>query len=140
MYDNTKKLKTVNFFAPLGVLFIMKRLKDEWYVVIKAKKRHKSTNQKVTRLSSSPSDGLVHNSVTFSQWFSHKTAAFYTEQYTSPLLFTTLKSHVCTGLSLASPFSKIVRMCTNHLATKQLLFKFYTVVCKKTGRVFCIHC
>jgi len=40
-----------------------------------------------------------------------------------------------TMASLATPFSKIVRMCTNHLATKQLLFKIadirITVVCVK---------
>jgi len=28
---------------------------------------------------SSPSDGLIDYNVTLSQWFSHKTAAFYTE-------------------------------------------------------------
>ena len=37
----------------------------------------------------SSSDGLV----TLSQWFSHKTAAFSTEQCTGPSLFTSLKSH-----------------------------------------------
>jgi len=31
------------------------------------------------------------NCGTLSRWFSHKTAAFYTEQYTSPLLFATFK-------------------------------------------------
>ena len=36
--------------------------------------------------SSSSSDGLVQNCMTLSQSFSHKTAAFYTEQCTSPLL------------------------------------------------------
>ena len=43
--------------------------------------------------SSSFSDGIVQHCVTVSRWFSHKTAAFYIEQCTSPLLFTTLKSH-----------------------------------------------
>ena len=39
--------------------------------------------------SSSPSssDELVQNGMTLSQWFPHKTAAFYTEQCTSPSLF-----------------------------------------------------
>ena len=41
--------------------------------------------------SSSSSDGLVQNCATLSQWFSHKTVAFYTEQCTSPLLFATFK-------------------------------------------------
>jgi len=38
-------------------------------------------------LSSSFSDGLVQICVTLSQWFSHKTAVFSTEQCTSPLGF-----------------------------------------------------
>ena len=37
--------------------------------------------------SSTSSDRVVQNCVTLSQWFSHKTAAFYPEQCTSPLLF-----------------------------------------------------
>jgi len=41
----------------------------------------------------SSSDGLVQNCVILLQWFTHKVAAFYTEQCTSPSLFTTLKSH-----------------------------------------------
>ena len=38
-------------------------------------------------LLSSLSDGLIQHCMTFSPWFSHKTAAFYTERYTSPSLF-----------------------------------------------------
>jgi len=37
--------------------------------------------------SSSSSDWLVHNYVTLSQWFSHKTASIYIEQCTSLSLF-----------------------------------------------------
>ena len=37
--------------------------------------------------SCSSSDGLIQNRVTLWWWFSHKTAAFYTEQCTSPSLF-----------------------------------------------------
>jgi len=37
--------------------------------------------------SSSSSDGLVQICVTLSRWFLHKTAAFFTEQCTSPSLF-----------------------------------------------------
>ena len=38
--------------------------------------------------------GLVQNCMTLSRWFSHKTAAFYAEQCTSPSLFHNLfKSH-----------------------------------------------
>jgi len=36
---------------------------------------------------SSTSDGLVQICVTLSQWFLHKTAAFFSEQCTSPSLF-----------------------------------------------------
>ena len=43
--------------------------------------------------STSSSDGLVQKCTTLSQWLLYKTAAFYTEQCTSPSLFTTLKSH-----------------------------------------------
>ena len=56
-----------------------------------AKKHRESTKpEKVTRppnvsLSSS-SDGLVQICVTLSRWFSHKTAAFFTEQCTSSSL------------------------------------------------------
>jgi len=35
----------------------------------------------------SSSDGLAQYCVNFSRWFMHKTAAFYTEQCTTPLLF-----------------------------------------------------
>jgi len=62
--------------------------------------------------------------VTLSQWFSHKTAAFTLSSVPAHHFFTTLKSHeaVQTGhwktmASLAIPFSKLVRMHTNHLAT-----------------------
>jgi len=37
--------------------------------------------------SSSSSDELVQICVTHSRWFSHKTAAFFSEQCTSPSLF-----------------------------------------------------
>ena len=61
-------------------------------------------------------------------WLFHD--GYYTEQCTSSMLFHNLKSHkaVQTGhwttmASSATPFSKLVCMHTNHLATKQLLFK-----------------
>ena len=61
-------------------------------------------------------------------WLFHD--GYYTEQCTSSMLFHNLKSHkaVQTGYwttmdSSATPFSKLVCMHTNHLATKQLLFK-----------------
>jgi len=53
----------------------------------------KVPNQKVARWpksfsssSSSSADGLFQICMTLSRWFSHKTAAFFTEQCTSPLL------------------------------------------------------
>ena len=83
-----------------------------------AKKHHKSTEPEscqtkinVFLSSSSSSDGLVQICVTLSRWFSHKTAAFSTEQRTSPSLFLCLKSHEAvwtthwrTMASFATPF------------------------------------
>ena len=107
-----------------------------------AKSIAKVPNQKVTRRpkcfslfqnvflssssSSSSSDGLVQICVTLSRWFSHKTAAFFTEQCTSPSLFSrfevtrgdsnrSLKNY---GFLYDAIFSSRVRMRTNHLATK----------------------
>jgi len=57
----------------------------------------KAPNQKVASSSSSSSsspsssDGLVLIYLTLSRWFSHKTAAFSTEQCTSPSLFSRFK-------------------------------------------------
>jgi len=62
------------------------------------KKQRKSTEPESCQMfffssSSSSLDGLVQNYATHSRWFSRQTAAFYTEQRTSPSLFTTSKSH-----------------------------------------------
>ena len=76
--------------------------------------------------SSSSSDGLIQICVTLSRWFSHKTAAFFTEQCTSPSLFSgfevtrgdsnrSLKNY---GFLYDAIYSSRVRMRTNHLATK----------------------
>ena len=76
--------------------------------------------------SASSSDGLVQICVTLSRGFSHKTAAFFTEQCTSSSLFSmfevtrgdsnrSLKNH---GFLYDAIFSLRVRMRTNHLATK----------------------
>ena len=76
--------------------------------------------------SSSSSDGLVQICMTLSRWFSHKTAAFFTEQCTSPSLLSrfevtrgdsnhSLKNY---GFLYDAIFSSCVRMRTNHLATK----------------------
>jgi len=56
----------------------------------RAKKHRESTEPESypwPKCSSSSSGGLVHICVTLSRWFSHKTAAFLTEQCTSPSLF-----------------------------------------------------
>jgi len=59
-----------------------------------AKKHHKRKSPDSQMFSfSSSSDGLVQNCVILLQWYSQKAAGFYTEQCTSPSLFTTLKSH-----------------------------------------------
>ena len=55
------------------------------------KKHRESTEPEICQMfffpsSSSSSDGLVQNYTTHSRWFSYQTAAFYTEQCTSPLL------------------------------------------------------
>ena len=75
---------------------------------------------------SSSSDGLVQICITLSQWFSHKTAAFSTEQCTSPSVFSrfevsrssanhSLKNY---GFLCDAIFSSHVRLRTNHLAMK----------------------
>ena len=85
---------------------------------------------KVLFFLSSSSDRLVQNCVTLSQWFWHKTAAFYTEQFTIPSLFN--NSEVSgDGLNqslknydfISDAIFKNVHMHSNHLATKQLFFK-----------------
>ena len=123
------------------------------------KKHRESTEPEICQMfffpsSSSSSDGLVQNYTTHSRWFSCQTAAFYTEQCTSPSPFHnfkvtwkasnwSLKNYMA---SFVMPFSSLVHMQTNHLATKQLLLLFKidelknTVVYMETGRVFVIHC
>jgi len=67
----------------------------------------------------------------FHDGFMHKTAAFYTEQCTSSSLFHNFEvSRGSSNQSLNNYgfisdtiLKKHVRMCTNHLAMKQLLFK-----------------
>ena len=104
----------------------------------------KVPNQKVARRpkcflssSSSSSDGLVQICVTLSRWFSHKTAAFFTEQCTSPSLFSrfevmrgdsnrSLKNY---GFLYDAIFSSHVRMRTNHLATKYNYYARLLLVC-----------
>ena len=74
----------------------------------------------------SSSDGLVQSCMTLSRWFSHKTATFFTEQCTSPSLFSrfevtrgnlkrSLKNY---GFLYDAIFSSCVRMHTNHLPMK----------------------
>ena len=80
---------------------------------------------------SSSSDRLVQICVTLSWWFSHKTAAFFTEQCTSPLLFSrfevtrgdsnrSLKNY---GFLCDAIFSSRVRMHTNHLARNVIIMQ-----------------
>jgi len=94
------------------------------------KKHHETikpeSRQTAQKVFLSSSDRLVQTYVTLSRWFSHKTAAFFTEWCTSPSLFS--KFEVTRGDSncslknygfLQPPiFSSHVRMRTNHLATK----------------------
>ena len=79
--------------------------------------------------SSSSSDGLVQICLTLSWWFLQKTAAFSTEQCTSPSLFSrfevsrggsnwSLKNY---GFLSDAIFSSRVRMHTDHLATKLII-------------------
>ena len=98
-----------------------------------AKKHRKSTEPEshktakmVFFLSSSSSDRLVQMCVTLSQWFLHKTEAFFTEQCINSSLFSrfevtrgdsncSLKNY---GFLYDAIFSSCVRMRTNRLATK----------------------
>ena len=71
------------------------------------------------------------------RWFLHKTAAFFTEQCTSPSLFTRLEvtqGHSnCSlknyGFLYDAIFSSRVRMRTNHLATKCNYYARLLFVC-----------
>ena len=79
--------------------------------------RHESTAPKVGFLLLLSSDGLVQIWLTPSRRCLHKTAAFYTEQCTTPSLLATSKSHEAletahsiTMASCATPFSSYVRM------------------------------
>ena len=96
-----------------------------------AKKHRESTEPESLQTakmssSSSSSDGLVQISETLSRWFLHKTAAFSTEQCTSPSLLS--RFEVSEGSSNSSLknysflcdaiFFSRVHMCTIHLATK----------------------
>jgi len=64
--------------------------------------------------SSSPSsDRLVQICTTLSGWFSHKTAAFSTEQCISRCFFTGLKSLKNYGFICNTIFSSCVHMSTN---------------------------
>ena len=80
--------------------------------------------------SSSSSDKLVQNCVILSQRFLHKTAAFYTEQCTSPSLFDnfkvsrgTLTSHSRTMASSAMPFSLLVQNLAMKLSHTQVTWR-----------------
>ena len=75
--------------------------------------------------SSSSSYRLVQNCMTLSPWFLHKTGTFYTEQCTNPSLFHNFEaSRGGSNRSLMNyGFISDVRMYTNHLTIKQLLFK-----------------
>ena len=102
--------------------------------------------------------------MTLSQWFSHKTAAFYTEQCTSPSLFHNLEVSSLTRLAqgglasfllrpgnearakggsnrslknyglISDAIFKNWRMCTNYLATKQLLSSLNYKICVHEDR------
>ena len=85
--------KTVNLYY--NVLFIF-----ECFMTYTRKSIAKVSNQKVARRPKHFSFFFLFV-LTLSQWFSHKTAAFYTEQCTSPLLlrnFEVFGSHWASGL------------------------------------------
>ena len=100
--------------------------------------------------SSSSSDGLVQNCMTLSQWFSHKTAAVYTEQCSSPLIFNNFevsRGGLNRSLNIYGFISDgIFKICThvhkslsNEIIIIQDCWIRNMVVCMKTG-VFGIHC
>jgi len=75
------------------------------------------------------------NCLSISQSFSHNTAALYTEQCTSPLLFTTLKSykvvqtgHWRTMASFLKPFSSLVCMHTCMGTNEPWPYKRYIII------------
>ena len=87
------------------------------------KNHRESTTHKSCQTSKNHfSDGLVQ---TPSRWFSHKTASFCTEQYTTPSLFSlTSKSHEpletahsITMASSATPFSSLFPFCCSAIPT-----------------------
>ena len=89
--------------------------------------------------------------VTLSQWFIHKTAAFYAEQCTSPSLFHNFEvSQGSLNRSLNNYgfiSDAILKICihvhkslSNETIIIQDCWIRNTVVCTKTGRVFGMHC
>jgi len=88
-----------------------------------AEKHHKSSEPESSKTAkmfffflSSSSDGLTQYCVNLSCWFTHETAAFYTEQCTTPSLFHNFevsrgaRSHSLAnyGFQLGTPFSLFV--------------------------------
>jgi len=89
--------------------------------------------------------------MTLSQWFSQKTAAFYTEQCTSPLLFhnfevsrrglnRTPKNYSFISDTIFKKLTHVHKSLRNETIIIQDFEYRNTVVCMKTGRVFGIHC
>jgi len=96
LYNNTKKLKNLQDGDIVPFIF-------ECFMTLVV--RESTTNfwtRTFARCPSSSSDGLVQKLPdSFSWWFSHKTAAVYTNQWPPHHFFTTFKSH-----NVVKPFSE----------------------------------
>jgi len=96
----------------------------------------KSPDSQNIFLSSSSLDTLIKNWWLFHDGFCTKQQHFTLSSVLAHRFFTTLKSHEAVRTShwrtmalLAMPFSKIVHMHANHLATKPFLFKLEIRLC-----------
>ena len=124
-----------------NVPFIFECLHDEQHTYCneKASQKYwtrKSPDSQNIFLSSSSLDTLIKNWWLFHDGFCTKQQHFTLSSVLAHRFFTTLKSHEEVRTShwrtmalLAMPFSKIVHMHANHLATKPFLFKLEIRLC-----------
>ena len=132
-------------------VFMIKTCLLAWKSIAKVPNEKVARQAKCFLSSSSSLDGLVQNCMALSWWFLHKTAAYYTEQCTNPLLFHNFEvSRGGSNQSLKSCgfiSDAIFKNCTHvhkSLSNKAVLIQDcwirYMVACMKTGRVFGINC
>jgi len=105
LYNNTKKLKNLQDGDIITFMTMYHSFSSASWRTAPLVVRESTTNfwtRTFARCPSSSSDGLVQKLPdSFSWWFSHKTAAVYTDQWPPHHFFTTFKSH-----TVVKPFSE----------------------------------